>query len=69
MTISRQEYDQQPLAIRHGALLLWGKLMSSQWEGNIFHQLYRFNDFWVETCYDADQQRVTWINSFPDKYE
>ena len=62
MKISRLDYDQKPLAIRHGALLLWGTPLSSHSDGNLFCQLYRFNDFLALIC--KDNQRVTCICTF-----
>ena len=64
MSISRRDYDLKPLAIRHGALLLWGKLIVSQWEGNMFRQLYSLNGFLAQVCFDAHQQKVTCICTF-----
>lgn len=61
MTISQYEYDQKPLAIRHGALLLWGKLLTSDENKSALRQLYKFNDFIAQVCYDGNQQRVTCI--------
>ncbi len=64
MIISRQDYDQQPLAIKHGALLLWGELLDNYKEGDMDRNLYRFNNFLAQICYDMNQQRITCICTF-----
>lgn len=64
MSISRQDYDQKPLAIQHEALLLWGTLVFSHWEGNVFQQLYSFSNFLAEVYFSADQQKVMYICTF-----
>lgn len=65
MAISRQEYDQKPLAIQHGALLLWGTLVFSHYEGHTFRQLYSFSNFLAQVCFGVDRQKVTCICTFP----
>ena len=64
MIISQQDYDQKPLAIRHGALLLWGTLADSYWTGKTFRQLYHFGGFIAQVCYSSDQQKVDCICTF-----
>lgn len=65
MSISRQDYDQKPLAIQHGALLLWGTLILSHREGYTLRQLYSFNNFLAQVCFGADQREVVCICTFP----
>ena len=62
MKISRQEYDKLPVAIREGALHLWGTAMLSYSRRGEYRQLYRFNNFFVETCYQ--DHHLTRICSF-----
>ncbi len=62
MKISRKEYDKLPFAVREGALHLWGKALTSYSRHGEFRQVYRFNDFYVETCYQ--NQHLTCICSF-----
>ncbi len=62
MKISRREYDKLPVAIREGALHLWGTAMLSYSRQGEFRQLYRFNNFFVEKCYA--NHNLTRINSF-----
>ena len=64
MIISQVDYDQKPLAIRHGALLLWGTLVDTFRQGNIACQLYHFRDFFA-MVYQTPQRQVIHIATFP----
>ncbi|WP_144051557.1 hypothetical protein [Fibrisoma limi] len=66
MKIERQAYDQLPFAIKIGALILWGTQLSSYSEAGRFRQLYQFNDFFAEMCFDEAQQTLTCICTFTE---
>jgi|GEM_PF-6302395 len=66
MKIERQAYDQLPFAIKIGALILWGTQLSSYSEAGRFRQLYRFNDFFAEMCFDETQQTLTCVCTFTE---
>ncbi len=64
MIISQQDYNQKPLAIQHGALLLWGTLTGIYWKGNDVCQVYQLNDFVALVYCGMDQQSVSHIATF-----
>lgn len=55
MDINQQEYDRLPVAIRQGALHLWGTHLSSYSRFGQIRQLYSFSGFFVEVCYLGQQ--------------
>lgn len=67
MEITRQEYDRLPFAIRQGALHLWGTPLSSYSRSGRTRQLYSFNDFFAEMCYE--QQQLVGIYTFTSTTE
>ena len=66
MDINRQEYDKLPFAIRAGALILWGTQLVSYSQSGVFRQLYSFNGFFAEMCFDEQQERLNCICTFSD---
>lgn len=66
MEIDRQEYDKLPFAIRTGALILWGTQLVSYSRSGLFRQLYSFNGFFAEMCFDEQQEQLDCIYTFSD---
>jgi len=64
MNITKEAYDQQPLLIRQGALKLWGVPLASRSDFCRTRQLYSFNNFFAEACYDSTNGKLTCICSF-----
>lgn len=64
MTISRICFDRQPLFIRQGALRLWGVPLAHRTDVCRNRQLYSFNDFFAELCYDKNDGSLTCVCTF-----
>lgn len=64
MNITREAYDRQPLLIRQGALKLWGVPLAKRSDLYRTRQLYKFNDFFAEACYDSTSGKLTCVCSF-----
>lgn len=64
MNITKEAYDRQPLLIRQGALKLWGIPLARHSDLYRTRQLYRFNDFFAEACYDNTSGQLTCVCSF-----
>lgn len=66
MEINRQQYDKLPFAIRTGALILWGTQLVSYSRLGFYRQLYSFNGFFAEMCFDEQQECLACICTFSD---
>jgi hypothetical protein len=66
MKVSRQEYDKLPFAVRTGALIMWGTQLVSYSKAGLFRQLYSFNGFFAEMCFDEYQEQLDNIHTFAD---
>lgn len=66
MKINRQEYDQLPFVTRISVLILWGTQLTSYSQSGLFRQLYSFNGFFAEMCFDEEQERLDCICTFSD---
>lgn len=64
MDITKEAYDRQPLLIRQGALKLWGVPLARRSDFCRTRQLYSFNNFFAEACYDTTNGKLTCICSF-----
>lgn len=64
MIIAQQDYNQKPLAIQHGALLLWGTLAGMYWKEDDVCQVYQLHDFIALVYCGTDQQHVSHIATF-----
>jgi hypothetical protein len=54
--IEQNKYDQLPFAIQLGALLLWGRKLTSYQHENRLWELYHFNEFFARIEYDEKGQ-------------
>lgn len=59
MFIEQDKYQRLPFAIQTGSLLLWGTRLGAYENNNCLHELYLFNDFYVELRYNENQQPVS----------
>ncbi|SOD93114.1 hypothetical protein [Spirosoma fluviale] len=64
MIISRVCFDRQPLFIRQGALRLWGVPLAHRSDVCQNRQLYSFNNFFAEVCYDKNDGSLTCVCTF-----
>lgn len=64
MNITKEAYDRKPLFIRQGALKLWGVPLARRSDLCRTRQLYSFNNFFAEACYDNTNGKLTCICSF-----
>lgn len=64
MYIARDNFDQQPLFIKQGALYLWGTLLASRIDQCRVRELYSIHDFYAELCYDVETRQPTCVCSF-----
>ncbi|MFD2935497.1 hypothetical protein [Spirosoma flavum] len=64
MYISRDEYDRKPFLIRQGALRIWGLLLAKRVDLCRVRELYSFNNFFAELCYDKVTGKPMCICSF-----
>ncbi|UFH56141.1 hypothetical protein [Spirosoma sp. KNUC1025] len=66
MTIEQISYDRKPLFIRQGALQLWGIPLAYRCDLCRNRQLYYFNNFFAEMCFEKETGKLTCICTFTD---
>lgn len=68
MHISRERFDQQPLFIQQGALHLWGTRLARRVDTHRVHELFWFNNFYAELCFDQKTGSPTCACSFTSSH-